>query len=71
MTPAEINALIQTAIAAHEASLTAAGWLVPVSGPAGGAPSPVLCQYVTDPYKGDFNPAEKRVLFCLTKQQKL
>ena len=71
MTAAEITALINTAIAAHEATLTAAGRLAPVAGPAGGTSTPVLCQYVTDPYKGDFNPAEKGGAILLTKQQKL
>ena len=70
LTSAEINALIQTAIATHEAALTVAGRLVPVFGSGGGAPPPVLYQYVTDPYKGDFNLAEKGEQFYLIKQQK-
>ena len=59
MNAAQITALIDKAIAAHEASLTAAGRLIPAAGLPRALPTPVLCQYVTDPYKGDFNPADK------------
>ena len=58
-TAAEILILIDNAIIAHEASLTAAGRLIPAAGLPRALPTPVLCQYVTDPYKGDFNPADK------------
>ena len=66
---AEVEALIAAALNAHEATLTASGRLLPVEPPGGRLPAPapapapttgvLLCQYVTDPYKGDFCPGEK------------
>ena len=58
-TAAEIITLIDNAIIAHEASLAAAGRLIPLAGLPIPVPTSVVSQYVTDPYKGDFNPADK------------
>ena len=64
MTADEIKALIADAIIAHEGTLTLAGRLVSAAatgGPPPIAPVPtVSCKFVTDPYKGNFNPAERR-----------
>ena len=58
-TATEIVTLINNAIIAHETSLTAAGRLIPIAGLPRPLPTTVVSQYVTDPYKGDFNPADK------------
>ena len=63
LTADEVKACIVDASIAHEATLTLTGRLVPAvvaGGPPSVAPiSLVLCKCVTDPYKGNFNPADK------------
>ena len=77
VTQAEVQALIADALRAQEIALTTSGRLLPVPPPGSRPPAPapapaptpgvLLCQYETDPYKGDFCPGEKEGAILFNK----